>query len=276
MKILRACWQWFQRQTWLNKIIILGLFAVVVPFFLPTIVAWFKPTMINVGVAFYTYERGRVSEGKTAAYFFEKRNLVTNCSLRRVEQTIPPGEVRLPRQESWVIIKLLLENVSDESITRLRLAVRSPAIGPATQVSTAPMMEATGQMETPPNDGRRWFVVTLPAIAPRSSVVLSLKTPLDDNLRKFIYEDRRTVTIQVPFVSSDQFHEYPPIVSRTNALKILNREGLLRAGGDAAAEETFLFSSLPDDEPRPKEQKVPSYQLLPKSRICPEGEAGMW
>jgi hypothetical protein len=138
------------------------------------------------------------------------------------------------------------------------------------------MMEATGQMETPPNDGRRWFVVTLPAIAPRSSVVLSIKTPLDDNLRKFIYEDRRTVTIQVPFVSSDQFHEYPPIVSRTNALKILNREGLLRTGDDTAAEEMFLFSSLPDDEPQPKEHKVHSYQLLPKSRSCPEGEAGMW
>ncbi|MCA1958080.1 MAG: hypothetical protein LDL14_06075, partial [Nitrospira sp.] len=89
-------------------------------------------------------------------------------------------------------------------------------------------------------------------------------------------EDRRTVTIQVPFVASDQFHEYPPIVSRTNALKILNREGLLRTETDAAAEETLLFSPLSDDAPQPKEQKVPSYQLLPKSRSCPEGEAGMW
>lgn len=276
MKILRAGWQWFQRQTWLNKIIILGLFAVVVPFFLPTIVAWFKPTMLNVGVAFYTYERAHVTEGQTTTYFFEKRNLVTNCSLRRVEQTVPPGEVQPPRQESWIVIKLLLENVSDESITRLRLAVRSPAIGPTTQVLTAPTMEVTGQMETPPNDGRRWFVVTLPAIAPRSSVVLSLKTPLDDNLRKFIYEDRRTVTIQVPFVASDQFHEYPPIVSRTNALKILNREGLLRTGDDAAAEDTLPFSSLSDTKPRLPEHRAHPYQLLPKSRNCPEGEAGMW
>jgi hypothetical protein len=70
MKVLQKCWQWFWRQSWLNKVIILGLFAVVVPFFLPTVVAWFRPTLLKVGVAFYTYERAALLDGKTSRYFF--------------------------------------------------------------------------------------------------------------------------------------------------------------------------------------------------------------
>jgi hypothetical protein len=275
MKILRAGWQWFLQQTLLNKIIILGLFAVIVPFFLPTIVAWFKPTMINVGVAFYTYERTRVSQEIPPIYVFEKRNLVTNCSLRRHEQTLR-ADHPVPSEGSWVVIKLLIDNVSDDRLSNLRVGVRSPAIGLATQVSTAPPMEATGQMETPPSDSRRWFVVTIPAIAPRSSVVLSLTTPLDDTLRKFIYQDRRTVTIQVPFVASDQFHDYPPIVSRTNALKILNREALLRSSNGLATEEPLFDPSSLPPEPTLASDKTRPYQPLPKARSCSEGEAGIW
>ncbi|MFN3681243.1 MAG: hypothetical protein ACK4VP_04270 [Nitrospira sp.] len=275
MKILRACWQWFQQQTWLNKIIIVGLFAVIVPFFLPTIVAWFKPTMINVGVAFYTYERTRVTQEISPTYVFEKRNLVTNCSLRRYEQPFP-SDRPLPSEGSWIVIKLLIDNVSDDQVSNLHVGLRSPAIGLTTQVSTAPPMEATGQMETPPNDGRRWFNVVIPAIAPHSSVVLSLTTPLDDTLRKFIYQDRRTVTIQVPFVASDQFHDYPPIVSRTNALKILNREALLRSSNGFATEEPLFDPSslLPELHPVPDSTRP--YQPLPKARSCSEGEAGIW
>jgi hypothetical protein len=275
MKILQKCWQWFWRQSRLNKIIIVGLFAVVVPFFLPTVVAWFRPTIIKVGVAFYTYERASVREGNTTTLFFEKRNLVTNCSLRRIEEPLTKGRTKTPNPQSWVVIKLLLENASDRSITHLRVGVRSPALSPATQLLTSPNVEATGGVETPAQDARPVYVISLAAIAPMTSAVLSLKTPIDDQLRRFIYVDHRTVTIQAPFVSSDQFHEYPPIVSRTNAIKILNREGLLRTGEDKAADETLAYTILPPGEPDLKEEGT-SYQLLPKARTCSEGEAGMW
>jgi hypothetical protein len=275
MKILQQCWQWFWRQTWLNKIIILGLFAVVVPFILPTVVAWFRPTMIKVGVAFYTYERAPLPDGNTQQYFFEKRNLVTNCSLRRIEETLPHERTIPPPSQSWVVLKLLLENTSDQNITNLRIGVRSPALSPATQLHTAPLVDATAHMETPTRDARRFYLVSIPAIAAGSSLVLSLKTPIDDQLRKFIYVDHRTVTIQVPFVSADQFQEYPPIVSRTNAVKILNREGLLRTESDKAADETLPFSKVNSDGPNPKLGNT-SHQLLPKSKACPEGEAGLW
>jgi hypothetical protein len=275
MKVLQKCWQWFWRQSWLNKIVIIGLFAVAVPFALPTVVAWFRPTMVKVGVAFYTYERAPLMEGNTSTYFFEKRNLVTNCSLRRIEQPAPKERAKAPNPQSWVVIKLLVENTSDQQITHLRLGVRSPAIGLTTQLLTSPNMEATGQMETPAREARRMYVIALPTLAPQSSVVLSLKTTIDDSLRQFIYENHRTVTIQVPFVSSDQFREYPPIVSRTNAVKILNREGLLRTDDDTAADESLTFTTLSPNEPDQKDKATP-YQLLPKSRNCSEGEAGMW
>ncbi len=273
MKILRQCWHWFWRQSWLNKIIILGLFAVVVPFVLPTVVAWFRPTMIKVGVAFYTYERAPVPEGSSNRYFFEKRNLVTNCSLRRIEEPLPDDRaIPLPSQ-SWVVLKVLLENASDQNITNLRIGVRSPALSPATLLLTAPEIDATGGMEIPNRDARRYYLVSIPAIAAGSSLVLSLKTPIDDQLRQFIYLDHRTVTIQVPFVSADQFHEYPPIVSRTNAVKILNREGLLRTNSDNVTDETLTFARGESDNPF---RGGAPYQLLPKSKACPEGEAGLW
>jgi len=275
MKVLQNCWQWFWRQSWLNKIIILGLFAVVVPFFLPTVVAWFRPTIIKVGVAFYTYERASLPDGNGQRYFFEKRNLVTNCSLRKIEEPLPKERAVPPPSQSWVVLKLLLENPSDQNITNLRIGVRSPALNPATQLLTAPHIDATGHMETPARDARRFYLISIPTIAAESSLVLSLKTPIDDPLRQFIYVDRRTVTVQVPFVAADQFREYPPIVSRTNAVKILNREGILRTDADKTTDETLEFARLSPDGPELKAATSP-YQLLPPAKTCPEGEAGFW
>ena len=275
MKILQKCWQWFWRQSRLNKIIILGLFAVIVPFFLPTVVAWFRPTIIKVGVAFYTYERASLTDGNVQRYFLEKRNLVTNCSLRKIEEPLPREHTVPLLSQSWVVLKVLLENPSDQNITNLRIGVRSPALSPATQLLTTPHIGATGNMEIPARDARRFYLVSIPGMTAGSSLVLSLKTPIDDQLRQFIYVDHRTVTIQVPFVSADQFREYPPIVSRTNAVKILNREGLLRTEPNTVADETLTFTRLESDAPAPPRDAVP-YQLLPKSKTCPEGEAGLW
>lgn len=274
MEWLKKCWNWFWRQTVFNKIVIIGLFAAFVPFVLPTVVAWFRPTMIHVGVAFYTYERGIQPQGMNTLYFFERRNLVTDCSLRREERSVPSGRATSPDPQAWVVIKLLLENVADRDITNLRVGVRSPAINQSTQLLTAPSVIATGNRETPP-DVRPLYVISIAAIPAESSVVVSLKTPIDDNLRDFIYVKRRPVTIQVPYVSADQFRQYPPIVSRTNAAKMLNREGVLRTSNDAFAEERLHVTVLSSDEPNIKEGDT-SYRLLPKAKACSEAEAGVW
>lgn len=274
MDWLKQCWKWFWDQSVFNKIVIIGLFAAFVPFVLPTVVAWFRPTMVHVGVAFYTYERGIQPQGMNSLYFFERRNLVTDCSIRREEQSVPSGRAKVPDPEAWVLIKLLLENVSDRDITNLRVGVRSPAINQTTQLLTAPTLAATGGKEAPP-DVKPLYVMSIATIPAASSVVVSLKTPMDENLREFIYVKRRPVTIQVPYVSADQFRQYPPIVSRTNAVKMLNREGVLRTTDETFADEKLQVTMVSPNGSNQNEREG-AQRLLPRAKVCSEAEAGVW
>ncbi|MDH4088483.1 MAG: hypothetical protein OEV27_14260 [Nitrospira sp.] len=274
MAWLTKCWNWFWRQSLLSKVAILGLFAAFVPFVLPTVVNWFRPTMIHVGVSFYTYERGIQPQGMNTLYFFERRNLVSDCSIRREEQSVPNGRAKVPDPHAWVLLKLLLENVSDRDITNLQVGVRSPAINQSTQLLTAQNLVITGQKEAPPNV-KPLYVLSITTLPRESSVVVTLKTPIDDNLREFIYVKRRPVTIQVPYVSADQFRQYPPIVSRTNVVKMLNREGVLRTSDETFAEEKLQVTILSPNEPSVKEGAA-SYRTLPRAKACSEAEAGVW
>jgi len=274
MDWLKQCWKWFWDQSVFNKIVIIGLFAAFVPFVLPTVVAWFRPTMVHVGVAFYTYERGIQPQGMNSLYFFERRNLVTDCSIRREEQSVPSGRAKVPDPEAWVLIKLLLENVSDRDITNLRVGVRSPAINQTTQLLTAPTLAATGGKEAPP-DVKPLYLMSIATIPAASSVVVSLKTPMDENLREFIYVKRRPVTIQIPYVSADQFRQYPPIVSRTNAVKMLNREGVLRTTDETFADEKLQVTMVSPNGSNQNEREG-AQRLLPRAKVCSEAEAGVW
>jgi hypothetical protein len=107
------------------------------------------------------------------------------------------------------------------------------------------------------------------------SAVISVKTPIDETLRQFIYTDRGRMTIQVTHLSADQFGAFPLKISRLNAMKILNRESVLRAGDETFANEKIEFTMLRPDEPDLKDEAV-SYQPLSKAHVCPEGTAGDW
>jgi len=275
MTLLKGWWRWFWRQSRLNKVVIVGFSAALVLFLVPLVVSWFKPTPVHVGVAFYTYERAFLLEGNTKKYFYENRNLVSDCSLRRIEQTLPKGRAKTPDPQSWVLSKFLLENVSDQSITKFRMGIRSPLLRPTTRLFATPNVEATGTWEATANDARHMYVISITAIAPMASAVLSLKTPIDETLRQFVYVDHGRVTVQVPFLSADQFETFPLKVSRINAMKILNRESVLRTGDETFADEKIEFTMLRSDEPDLKDEDV-SYRLLPKARVCPEGTAGDW
>jgi hypothetical protein len=275
MKFLRGWWRWFGQQSRLNKVVIVGFLSAFVLFLVPVVVSWFKPTPVLVGVAFYTYERAFLLEGNTKAYFYENRNLVSDCSLRRIEQTLPKGRAKTPDPQSWVLIKFLLENVTDQPITNLRMDIRSPLLRPTTTLFATSNVEVTGAWDTTGKDASRTYVITIPAIASNASAVLSVKTPIDETLRQFVYVDHGRVTIQVPFLSADQFGTFPLKVSRINAMKILNRESVLRTGDETFVNEKIEFTMLRSDEPDLKEDTV-SYQLLPKARVCPEGTAGNW
>jgi hypothetical protein len=274
-EFFRNLLRWFGRQSRLNKFIIVGFSASLVLFLIPLVVSWVKPTPIHVGVAFYTYERAFVLEGNTKAYFYENRNLVTDCRLRLIEQKLPKGRAKTPDPQSWVLIKFLFENVSDQRITNLRLDIKSPLLRPTTTLFTTSNMDATGAWDATAKDASGRYVITIPVIEPTVSAVVSLKTPIDETLRRFIYTDRGRMTIQVLFFSADQFGTFPLKVSRLNAMKILNRESVLRAGDETFADEKIEFTMLRADEPDLKDEAV-SYQPLSKARDCPEGTAGDW
>ena len=275
MKLLEKWWRWFWQQSLLNKVAIVGLLAAAVPFFLPTVVSWFKPTLIKVGVAFYVYERAYLPEGNAKTYFYETRNLVSNCRLRRIEQPLPDGHATPPHPQSWVVGKFLLENVSDESITNLRVAIRSPVLRPTTQLLTTANVSATGKFEPASPDARPTYALSISTFPPNTSAVFSVQTPIDGGLRQFLYVDRRSVTVQVPLISSDQFESYPPIVSRSNAMNILNRESVLRTGDETFAGETMGFTTPGPAEPDRKDDET-TYRILPTALVCSEGTAGAW
>jgi len=275
LSLLKGWWRWFGQQSRLNKLIIVGFSASLVFFLVPVVVSWFKPTPIHVGIAFYTYERAFFLEGNTKTYFYENRNLVSDCSLRRIEQTLPKGRAMTPDPQSWVLIKFLLENVSGQRITNLRMDIRSPLLRPTTTLFATSNLKATGAWDTTAKDAPRAYVLSIPAIASMTSAVISVKTPIDETLRQFIYTDRGRLTIQVPYLSADQFGTFPLKVSRLNAMKILNRESILRTGDETFANEKIEFTMLRPDEPDLKDDSV-SYPLLSKARVCPEGTAGDW
>jgi len=275
MILLREWWRCFGRQSRLNKVVIVSFLAALVLFLIPLVVSWFKPTPIHVGVAFYTYERAFLLEGNSKTYVYENRNLVSDCSLRRIEQTLPKGRAKTPDPQSWVVSKFLLENMSDQSITKFRMSFKSPLVRPTTTLFTTPNVEATGVWETMAPDAPHLYVVSIASIPPMSSAVLSLKTPIDEAVRQFVYVDHGRVTVQVPFLSADQFETFPLKISRLNAMKILNRETVLRTGNETFAGEKIEVTMLRADEPDLKEEAT-AYQLLPKARTCPEGTAGDW
>jgi len=273
--LLKEWWRWFARQSRLNKFIIVGFSASLVLFLIPLVVSWVKPTPIHVGVAFYTYERAFVLEGDSKVYFYENRNLVSDCRLRRIEQTVPKGRVKTPDPQSWVLIKFLLENVMDQRITNLRMAIRSPLLHPTTTLFATSNLKATGAWDSTTKDTPGSYVISIPTIESMDSGVVSVKTPIDEALRQFIYTDRGRMTIQVTYLSADQFGTFPLKISRLNAMKILNRESVLRAGDETFANEKIEFTMLRPDEPDLKDEAM-SYQPLSKAHVCPEGTAGDW
>jgi hypothetical protein len=275
MPLLKGWWRWFGRQSRLNKVVIIGFLSALVLFLVPVVVSWFKPPPVHVGVAFYTYERAFQLEGNTKVYFYENRNLVSDCSLRRIEQTVPKGRAKTPDPQSWVLIKFLLENVTDQNITNLRMDIRSPLLRHTTTLIATSNLEATGAWGTMAKDAPRTYVISIQALASMTSAVISVKTPIDETLRQFIYTDHGRMTIQVPYLSADQFGTFPLKVSRLNAMKILNRESVLRTGDETFANEKIELTTLRADEPDLKDENV-SYILLSKAHVCPEGTAGDW
>jgi hypothetical protein len=87
-------------------------------------ITWFTPNPgVNVSAALYTYERGFILERTSKATLSHLRNLLSNCAIWRFPPMLQKNNVKITDLHSWVLSKYLLEHVSDQGITNLRIGV---------------------------------------------------------------------------------------------------------------------------------------------------------
>jgi hypothetical protein len=241
----------------------------------PLVGSWLTPKPdVHVGVAFYAHERGFILNGNVQASFSELRNLPSNCSLWRFAGTTPAPSTSttVSGLRTTVLSKFLLENVSDQGLLNLRMGINSPFLNRTTDVSATPNVEAKGELKSTQNDSIHTYVVSIASMPPHTSAIISLETPMDDTLRRFLYDEHRTLSV-VPtvFLSTDQL-TFHPTVTRFDAQMMIERESTLGTGMQPSVGNRLDITVLDPSEPRPKDE---SDRLLPKAFAC-QGKGGIW
>ena len=239
---------------------------------------WLTPLLqqkpnVQIGIAFYAYERGFTLDGKTKQTLFQMRNLVSNCNLWG--STLPSKSAKIIEVHSWVLSKFLLKNESDKAITNLRMGVRSPLLQLTTRLVATPNVEATGKLESTSNDALHTYVISIPVIAPKASAVLSLETPVDEKMHQFLYVDHGKSSVLIPFLSADQIEMFQPQMARINAMELVVRESQIRTGEKTFADEKIEITILGSDEVDRNFEDV-SFRRLPPAVVCVPGTGGNW
>jgi len=237
-------------------------------------ITWFKPNPdVHLSAALYTYERGFILEGTTKTTLSHMRNLLSNCTLWRFPPMQQKNIVKVTDLHSWVLNKYLLENVSDQGITNIRMGVVSPLLNQFTVLSATPNVEAKGSVDSSSKDGLPKYVISIAALAPKASALLSLQTPISDTMRHALYDEHHTFRVPAAFLSADQLWNVHPTVTRISDSTMVMLETEMRTGdrGISVAEKGENWILDPSD-PELLEEDV-SYRLLPTAPICQE-EAG--
>ena len=252
--------------------------AAVVTFLVATIIwviTWAKPHPdIHVGVAMYTSERGFTLEGTTKVTLTRTQDLVSNCTLWRFPPTLHKSPAKVSELHSWVLSKLLLENLSDQRLSNLRMGVVSRLHNASTELSATPNVEATGMLESTSQDGLHKYVISIAALAPHTSAVLSLQTPMNDNLRRVLSQEHITVRLPAVFLSADQLWNFHPAVTPINASTMLKLEAEMRTGEKGASLiEKIERTTLDPSDPNLVAEDL-SPRLLPTIPDCQEGIGG--
>ena len=232
----------------------------------------FKPHPdIHVGVALYAYERGSTLEGTTKTTLSHMQNLVSNCTLWRFPPTPQKNRVKITDLHAWVVSKVLLENVSDQGLTNLRLGVVTRLHNTSTELSATPNVEATGKVESTSQDGLHKYVISIAALAPKASAILNLQTPMNDNLRRVLSQEHITVRIPAVFLSADQLWNFHPTVTPINASTMMKFETEMRTGERGASVIEKVESRILDPSDPELLAEDLSYRLLPTAPVCQEG-----
>jgi len=238
-------------------------------------ITWLKPNPgIHVSAGLYTYERGFILEGRTKTTLFHMRNLLSNCTIWRFPPMLQKNSVKITDLHSWVLSKYLLENVSDQDISNLRMGVVSPLLNQFTILSATPNVEAQGTVESSSKDGLPKYVISIISLAPKASAMLSLQTPINDTMRHALYDEQHTFRLPAAFLSADQLWNAHPTVTRIKDSTMAKLETEMRIGdrGISVAEKVESWILDPSD-PELLEEDV-SYRLLPTGPNCQEEAEG--
>lgn len=238
-------------------------------------ITWFTPNPdVRISAALYTYERGVILEGTTKTTLSHMRNLLSNCTVWRFPPMTPKNSVKVTALHAWVLSKYLLENLSDQGITTLRMGVVSPLLNQFTVLSASSSVEATGTVESRSHDVLPKYVIAISALAPHASVMLSLQTPINDTMRHALYDEPHTFRIPAAFLSGDQLWNVHPTVTHISDSTMVKLEKELRTGdrGISVTEQIESWVLDPSD-PALLEEDL-SYRLLPTEPICQKDVGG--
>lgn len=232
-------------------------------------ITWFKPNPgVHVSAAVYTYERGFMLEGTTKTTLSHMRNLLSNCTLWRFPRVLPKTSIKITDLHSWVLSKYLLENVSDQAITHIRMGVGSPLLNQFTVLSASPNVQAKGSVESRAKDGLPMYVIAIAALAPKASAMLSLQTPINDTMRHALYDEPHAFRIPAAFLSADQLWNVSSAVTQISDSTMAMLETEIHSGERAISmAENGESWNLDPSDPALLEEDV-SYRLLPATPNC--------
>jgi hypothetical protein len=229
---------------------------------------------VRVGVALYSYERGYTVQGTTKTTLSKMQDLVSNCTLWRYPPTLRNDPVKTTDLHSWVLSKIRLDNESGQSLTNLRLGVVSRLHNMSTELSATPNVETTGKLESTSQDGLHKYVISIADLPPNSSMILSLQTPMNDNLRRVLSQEHITVRLPAVFLSADQAWNFHPTVTPINASAMLKSEAEIRTGQNGAAVTEKVETITLESSDRDLLAEDLFNRLLPAAPHCQEGTGG--
>ena len=229
---------------------------------------------VQVRVSLYAYERGFIVEGTTKTTLSQMQDLVSNCTLWEFPPTRQKHQSRTIDLHSWVLSKVLLENASDQNLTNVHIGVVSRLHNISTILAATPTVETTGRLESTSQDGLHKYVISIAALAPHASVILSLQTPMNDNLRRVLSQEHITVRLPAVFLSADQVWNFHPTVTPEKASTMLKTETEMRTGEKGAAVTEKVEKEILESSDRDLFAKDLSDRLLPVAPPCQKGTEG--
>ena len=117
-------------------------------------------------------------------------------------------------------------------------------------------------------------MIAIAALAPKASAILSLQTPINNNLRRVLSQKHLTVRLPSVFLSADQLWNAHPTVTPINALTMVKSETEMRTGErDVPVAEKVESRILDPSDPELIAEDL-SHRLLPVAPVCQEGTRG--